>query len=196
MAGFGAFSLEQLPLRVGPLKRRGFTVLELVLVGSLLSVVTLLLLQALTPCLRIWVLTEQASEVRTRGVLVHQRVMTELRGSCKSSLHSSGTALSFLAVNQEGGYNPVNGRPIYREMVAYWLERGVLYRRSSTVAGLPTVTPFALSDSELAGFCRSGRVICRDVSAFTLSGQVLSLETFSGKARSRREAHVYFRNGT
>ena len=41
---------------MGALSRRGLTVLELTLMGSLLSVVTLLLLQALTPCLRIWVL--------------------------------------------------------------------------------------------------------------------------------------------
>lgn len=183
---------------MGALRRRGFTVLELVLVGSLLSVVTLLLLQALTPCLRIWVLTEQASEVRTRGVLVHQRVLAELRSSCESSVRSAGSAVSFLVVGQEGGYNPVNGRPIYREMVAYWVDQGVLYRRASPVAGLPTVTPFALTTAELGSFCRSGKVVCREVSAFTLQAQVLSLETHSasGKARSRREAHVYFRNGT
>lgn len=170
--------------------------MEVVLVGALLSVVTLLLLQALVPCLRIWVLTEQASEVRTRGVLVHQRVFAELRGSCQSSVHSNGSSLSFLAVGQEGGYNPVNGRPIYREMVAYWLEDGVLYRRSSTVAGLPTTAPFALSDSELAAFCRSGKPICRSVSAFGFADDQLKLETYTGKARSLREAHVNFRNGT
>lgn len=170
--------------------------MELALVGSLLSVVMLLLLQALTPCLRIWVLTEQASEVRTRGVLVHQRILAELRSSCGSSVKSSGTALSFLAVGQEGGYNPVNGKPIYREMVAYWLEQGSLYRRASTVAGLPTASPFALSDGELKAFCRSGKLICRDVSSFGFASEVLNLETFSGKARSRREAHVHFRNGT
>jgi len=176
--------------------RRGFTILELALVGSLLSVVTMLLLQALTPCLRVWVLTDQASEVRTRGVLVHQRVSAELRGSCESSVHARGSALSFLAVGQEGGYNPVNGKPIYREMVAYWLDRGVLYRRASTVAGLPTATPFAFTDSELVAFCRGGKVVCRDVSVFGLASQVLSLETVSGKVRSRRQAHVHFRNGT
>ncbi|MBX3171595.1 MAG: hypothetical protein KF760_29570 [Candidatus Eremiobacteraeota bacterium] len=178
------------------MRRRGFSILELALVGSLLSVVMLLLLQALTPCLRIWVLTEQASEVRTRGVLVHQRVLAEMRGTCASSVRAAGSAVSFLAVGKEGGYNPVNGKPIYREMVAYWLEEGVLYRRASTVAGLPTATPFALTDAELAGFCRSGKVICREVSGFGFASGVLSLETSSRKARSRREAHVHFRNGT
>lgn len=199
MARVRAFPLMQLFVQMGSVRRRGFSLLELALVGCLLSVVSLLLLQALTPCLRIWVLTEQASEVRTRGVLVHQRVLAELRASCGSSVRSSGSAVSFLAVGQEGGYNPVNGRPIYREMVAYWLDGGVLYRRSSTVAGLPTAAPFALSVAELGGFCRSGKVVCREVSDFALRGQVLSLETYSatsGRARSRREAYVHFRNGT
>lgn len=196
MARFGAFAVAQQLILVGDVRRRGFSLLELALVGSLLSVVTMLLLQALTPCLRIWVLTEQAGEVRTRGVLVHQRVFAELRSTCERSVHVSGAAVSFLAVGQEGGYNPVNGKPIYREMVAYWLDRGVLYRRASPVAGLPTVTPFALTDSELTAFCRSGKVVCKDVSAFALSAQVLSLETVSGKVHSRRETHVYFRNGT
>ena len=170
--------------------------MEVMLVACFLSLVSLLLLQALVPCLRIWVLTEQQSAVRTAGMLSHQKVFAELRGSCEKSVHSSGSAVSFLAVGQEGGYNPVNGRPIYREMVAYWMHGGVLYRRASPVAGLPTVTPFALSDSELAGFCRSGKVVCRDVSASQFPSGVVKLETFSGKARCGREAHVYFRNGT
>ncbi len=179
--------------------KRGFSVLELTLVGTLLSMVTLLLVQALTPCLRIWVATENVSEVRTLGVLAHQRVFAELRGSTEKSLSVSGSSIGFLVVGQEGGYNPVNGAPIYREMVAYWLSGSELWRRSSLVAGLPTVTPFAFSATELNGFCRGGKRVCTDVTAFSLVANgsrlwKLRLDTQKGMVQCRRESDLYFRN--
>ncbi|MFN8606694.1 MAG: hypothetical protein U0931_04130 [Vulcanimicrobiota bacterium] len=181
------------------MKRRGLTVLEVLLVGTLVSLVSLLLLQTLTPCLRIWVSTQKVSQLRTIGVLAQQKMLAELRGSCEKSLAWANSQLSFLAIGQPGGYNPVNGAPIYRVMVGYWLANGVLWRKSAATTGLPTVAPFALSGPELADFCQGGKQVCADVSAFSFSsnGQhlwKLSLETREGMVTCRRESDICLRN--
>ena len=185
--------------------KRGFTVLELTLVSTLLSVVMLLMIQALTPCLRIWMATETVSEARTRGILTHQKVFAELRASCEKSLHVRASACSFLIIGQDGGFNPVNGAPIYRQMVAYWLQDENLWRRSSVAPGLPTVTPFALNDAELSAMCNGGKRICSGISNYSLvkNGDRLwqltldtEVWTQKGKVRCRRQSDLYFRNGT
>lgn len=184
---------------MGALRGRGFTLLELSLVGALLSAVTLLLVQALTPCLRIWSATLNVSEVRTLGVLTQQKVLSELRASSEKSLSTGNSRFSFLTVAQEGGYNPVNGSPIYRKVVAYWLADGALWRRADSVPGLPSASPFALTASELDGFCGNGRRVCADVSEFSLlpAGDhlwKLRLDTRKGMVTCRRESDLFLRN--
>lgn len=190
--------------------RRGFTILETLLIGSLTAVVMLILVQSLTPCLRVWMLTQTVSETRTKGVLTQQKIATELRASTSSSVTTLANACSFLEVGQEGGYNPVNGTPIWRQIKIYYLQNGSLYRRTYRPGDtpllphtLPTGTPFALSGAELRNLQNGGQRLCNDVSRFTLEQTgdnlwrlTLDTEGWSqrGKVTCRRQSDLVLRN--
>lgn len=190
--------------------RHGFTVLETMLIGSLTAVVMLVLVQSLTPCLRIWLLTQTVSEARTKGILTLQKILTELRASTSPSVTSGSNACSFLAVGQEGGYNPVNGAPIWRQVVVFYVHCGNLYRRTYQPGDtpllphtLPTSTPFALSGPELTNLQNNGKRICTDVSLFALESRganlwKLTLDTEAqsqrGKVTCRRQSDLALRN--
>lgn len=200
--------------------KRGFTLLETALMASLLSAVLLVLVQSLVPCLRIWVLTQTVSEARTKGVLTYQKIFTELRASCAGSIrvHNSPSlqACSFLAVGQEGGYNPVNGLPIWRQILVYYVRQGSLFRKTWVPGdfpllphSLPANSAFALSDTELQSVCVSPdgnpKRICTNVSSFSLElisqnlwKLTLDVEAYSqrGKVTCRSQSHLTLRNGS
>lgn len=195
-------------------RRRGLGLMETVLAGSLLGVVLLLLVQLLSPALRIWLQTQVLADARTMGNIAHNRLFAELRASVESSLRISGNACSFLSVGQNAAFDPVSGRPLWREVIVYRLQGRDLFRKTwrSGLSPLlpyllPTTNAFALTPAQLASVAASPsgnpRKVCTAVTAFTLVREAdgrwtLTLDTEAQTQKKmvtfRRHSTVAFRN--
>lgn len=193
---------------------RGLTLLETTLAGGLLGVVLLVLVQVLTPALRIWLQTQALADARTMGNIAHNRMFAELRASVESSLRVDGTACSFLSVGQNAAFDPVSGAPLWREVVVYH-KRGRDLMRKTWRPGqapllphaLPGTNVFRLTSAELASVVASPagrpRKVCTAVTAFSLAADadgrwVLTLDTEAQTQKKlvtfRRASTVAFRN--
>lgn len=196
------------------MRRRGLTLLETMLAGALTGAVLLVCVQVLTPALRIWLLTQVQADTRTKGNLTYQRLFSDMRASTSSSVQTIAGACSFLGMG-EGGYDPVSGRPLYREVIVYQLQNGSLYRKTWRPGQapafphvLPSTQPFQLTPSELSSVCASAagqpRRLCTDVATFEVArdgtGWLVTLDTEAwtqkGKVRFRRQSHVVCRNAS
>lgn len=189
------------------------SLLEVMLTLGLLSLLTTVVMQVMTPGLRIFTLSQTLGEVETRSLAAHQKLARELMGSTPDSvqwLSEPGLAsLTFLVVDKVGGYDPSSGAPIWRQERAWFLRQGQLARRTwqppetGLSRPLPTSTPFKLTPAEVRAVSSGGRVLCQGVTRFevTPSGPrafriLLEVEARTQQERKllARETEVFLRN--
>lgn len=152
--------------------RRGFTLIDQLVVAGLLALLLTLTAQVLAPCLSVWQRSRTRSDLDQSARMLEYRLAEELRRSTAESvtvLAGELPAISFLSTRPASGtsYDGVTGRPIWTRVVAYYLDapNRVLYRKEwpnprlgiSQVPALPytlpTTTPLRLSEAELALLC-------------------------------------------
>jgi hypothetical protein len=195
-------------------KRQGLSLMETVLAGSLLGVVLLLLVQLLSPALRIWLQTQVLADARTMGNIAHNRMFAELRASVESSLRVTGTTCSFLSMGQNAAFDPVSGRGLWREVVLYHLQGQNIIRKTWRSGQapllphvLPTTSPFALTSAQqtsvIASPSGNPRKVCTSVTNLSLVEDAdgrwtLTLDTKAQTQKKlvtfRRRSTVAFRN--
>lgn len=202
-------------------RARGFSLVEMLIGAGLLSLVFSVILQTLTPGLKIWNLSQAVGQTQINGMLSYAKMDAELRTTCATSLtvvdEPSLTAVSFLTVDDTpGSFDPSSGQPIWRTVVVYYRDGTSLYRKTwktgqspTFLYVLPTSTAFALTSDEVHQLCASasnqGRLLCTDVQKFTFTataskttwnlGLQLTAHTQNGDQTCSRQSVVHFRNG-
>jgi len=193
--------------------RRGFSLLEAMLTVGLFALLTTVVMQVMTPGLRIFTLSQTLGEVETRSLAAHHKLVRELTASCPGSVYwvdEPGLAsLTFLAVDREGGYDPNSGAPIWRQLRAWFVRQGQLCRRTwqppepGLTRTLPNTAAFRLTPAEARAISTGGRALCQGVTSFTVTpagdGSFrLRLEvearTQQGRQLLARETEVHLRN--
>lgn len=195
------------------MSRKGFSLLEVMLAIGLLGLLTTVVMQVMTPGLRIFTLSQTLGEVETRSLAAHHKLTRELTASTPASvywLEEPGlSSLTFLAVDKEGGFDPASGAPVWRQQRAWFVRQGQLFRRTwqppepGLTRTLPTTTAFALNAPEVRAVSSGGRGLCQGVTRFevTPAGKgtfrvLLEVEARTQQERKllHRESEVHLRN--
>lgn len=154
------------------MRRRGFTLLENLVVVSLTVLLLTLTWQVLSPSLRIWKINQARADIEQTGQVVEYKMAHELLQTSSSSVTirtADPPAISFLGFDaaSSGGYDQNTGKAVWRKFVVYYLdtENHILYRKewpnTSLAVQVPVLPgyPFptqktpALSQSELQQIC-------------------------------------------
>ena len=120
-------------------KRRGTTLIEIMVASSLLLLLLLVAVQILIPALRAWTDGQKRSEV-SQGLLVTSNWLAEdvIRAAPDSmQVSGDGVLLMRCALGQETDHTNE-----FKEVVAFWVEDETLYRATHVLAvpsaGLPS----------------------------------------------------------
>lgn len=165
------------------MRARGFTLLELMVAGSLFLLLGLVLFELYRVGASAWHKSDSQLDVLRNLQVVLTRVSREAQGSSLASESHDATALSFLtAVKDSTGFvvAPVTFRPVWQRYFVCYYDAGrqsVSVREEPLLPASPEASAPGPIDNfagpsgtqPLAFYCNSGREIARGITSFQAS---------------------------
>ncbi|MHB2015721.1 MAG: PulJ/GspJ family protein [Candidatus Xenobia bacterium] len=164
------------------------TLIELLVGLTVFSAVLTLMVQILVPAMKLWYINSVRARLGQSAELLQEHVIADLQVSTPLSLTALSTppAVGFLSFGYEqvpGGWNPVDGRPLWRKFVVYWLDASsnTIWRKEwpgprpvpKLKYAFPLLVAKALTPAEMMQLIRtrngSERPMAVDVSALSIT---------------------------
>jgi prepilin-type N-terminal cleavage/methylation domain-containing protein len=173
---------------------RGLTLIELMVGMTLLSLVLTLSAQVLVPCLNVWNVSQSQASLQQGAMLLQRKLSDEVAASDVRSVTTLNDppAICFLSYTPDGAaqtnpYDTQSGEILWQQWVVYYLdaEDQLVYRKvwpnpsggtqvPDLGTTLPSLTPTALSPTQVAALCTTtnGTERCVAIQAYDLAAQL------------------------
>lgn len=132
------------------MRRRGLTLMELLVVVGLLGLLLALCIQIVQPSIRVWELNRARADLDQAAMVASGRLQRDLMATQREAISFRPTGPCVVAFPLSTRYEPLSGKPIFDRWALYSLDPGnrVLYRREWDVTA--TTEPKPLLDPQLA----------------------------------------------
>lgn len=157
--------------------RFAFTIIEVLVVASLLLLLFGLVLKVLVPAMRYSAEGNIRVELQQQGILTLNRMVSDLQLTVPQGITFKTSSPAAMAINKMGALS--GGYPSWQgSVILYHYDDvgGILYWEEDTITPPTSAQPYRLSPGELTGFISTAggeeRVLARNVTAFELSPQV------------------------
>ncbi|CAN0324267.1 unnamed protein product, partial [Phaeothamnion confervicola] len=127
-------------------RRRGVTLVEILVAMTLFSMATGMALDLLKPALSIFHLDQTQARLDETSLILGRKMQSELLASRLDSVTVSTHAIAFLSGSS---FDPSTGRPIWEEFVIYYLDNGNVCRKTYQPTGLPSTKTLRLTNTQL-----------------------------------------------
>lgn len=112
------------------MRRRGFSLIEVLIAGAVGLLLLLVLVMVLTPSLRIWLRTQEDSEAQQAVAVVVARLREEMKAAHPDSVHVSSDPAALLLLSWKGD----DGGPSFSPLGEFlWRKRLAIYHRDGEV---------------------------------------------------------------
>jgi prepilin-type N-terminal cleavage/methylation domain-containing protein len=156
-------------------RRSGFTLLEMLIVCSMVGLLITVLFAIFFQGASAWRLSDARSDLEGEAALILHRLTLEAQQSSRASLSTAGEAVSFASARDAGGdfQNTPQGDPLWQEVVVYYRHPEGTLRRRELPLPTPQATPLPIQDLDLgwgprplADYLSEGKVAARLVESF------------------------------
>lgn len=132
------------------MRRRGLTVMELVVVVGLLALLLVLCIQMVTPSIRVWEVNRARADLDQAAMVTTARLQHDLMATQREAISFRAANPCVLAFPLTDRYEALSGKPIFDHWALYSLDpvNRLLYRREWEVP--PTTEPQPLLDPQLS----------------------------------------------
>lgn len=157
------------------MRRRGLTLVEVLVAGGLGMLVLGLAWDTLSAGMRLWQLDLSRGSRQGQALALQSRLAHELASTTSDSVTVTPDGLAFLLPG--AAVDPESGLPIWDRFVVYRFAGREVTRTERRHARLPGVTALALTADEV-GSTPAGRVVLRDVERFhaALTGRMCEIQ--------------------
>lgn len=132
------------------MKRRGLTLVELMVVVGLLSLLLVLCIQIVDPSIRVWELNRARADLDQAAIVAMGRLQRDLLATHRDAISYRAAGPCVVAFPVPTRYEALTGKPIFDRWALYSLDptNRVLYRREWNVP--PTTEPQPVLDPQLS----------------------------------------------
>lgn len=169
------------------MRRRGLTLIEVMIAGALGFVVLGVAWDTMSAGLKLWQADLNRGSRQAQALSLECRLSQELSSTTADSVSATGPDLAFLLPG--AAVDPSSGLPVWSRFVVYRSADHQVTRQECGHSGFPGLTPLALTPAEIAS-APPGRVVLRDVQAFhaEVDGRLCRLQLVLKDFRTRRTA--------